>query len=303
MEYRQLGQDGPQVPVIGLGAWPIGGGMGLVEENQAVSTIRAAIDSGITLIDTAQAYRTSEGTIGKALKHGYRQRCFLATKVSGDYSPAGIRAALDNSLHQLGVDSVDLYQLHSWKSEYPIEASMEAMARLQEEGKTRYLGVSNFSAAHMRQALQTVPFHANQIRYNLLDRHIEAEDIPFCQEHHIGILAHSPLAKGLLTGRYQPGHRFPQEDERSRFPRFQGETFARYLQVAHRLSQMAQDKGLSLVQLAIAWLLRLQAITCVLVGAKSARQVGEHLGGVGVTFSGEELARLDAILQEAPREP
>ena len=104
MEYRQMGKDGPMVSVLGLGAWPLGGGMGHVDVETAIATIRSSIDSGITLLDTAQAYRSSENTVGRALKDGYRERCFLATKVSGDYSPAGIRAAMENSLRQLDVD-------------------------------------------------------------------------------------------------------------------------------------------------------------------------------------------------------
>ena len=302
MEHRQLGKDGPQIPVLGLGAWPLGGGMGHVDEALAISTIHAAIDNGITLVDTAQAYRTSESTLGRALKNGYRERCFLSTKVSGDYSRQGIRTAIENSLRDLDVDYVDLYQIHGWNPEYPVAESMEEMARLQEAGKARFIGVSNYNAEQMQRALQTARFHSNQPRYNMLDRGIEAEDIPFCVEHGIGILAHSPLAKGLLTGKYTPDHQFPDDDERSRFPRFQGETFARYLSVADQLEAVAREKGLSLVQLAIAWILRLPAITCVLVGAKNPAQVKEHLGAVGVTFTREDLARIDAILAGAPRD-
>ncbi len=300
MKYRHLGKDGPKVSVLGLGTWPLGGGMGRVDEQTAIATIHAAIDSGITLIDTAQAYRTSEATIGKALKNGYRERCFLATKVSENYSREGIILAMENSLRALDVDYVDLYQIHNWAPQYPIEEGMETMARLQEEGKTRYIGVSNFNAKQMQQALQVARFQSNQPRYNLFDRQIELEDIPFCEREGIGILAHSPLAKGLLTGKYTPTHKFPVDDERSDFPRFQGETFARYLAVADRLKGIANNKGLSLVQLAIAWVLRLPAITCVLVGAKNAVQVEEHVGAVGVTFSDDELARIEEILADAP---
>lgn len=178
MEQRRLGKDGPLVSVIGFGAWPIGGGMGGVDHKTAVDTVRASIDLGITLIDTAQFYRTSESIIGEALKGGYRDRCFLATKVSFDYSPAGVRAAMENSLRALDVEYVDLYQVHSWKPQYPIEATMEAMAQLQREGKTRYLGVSNFNAAQMQQAMQVAPFHSNQPVYNMIDRQIEADDLP-----------------------------------------------------------------------------------------------------------------------------
>ncbi len=298
MEYRQLGKDGPRVSILGLGAWPLGGGMGQVDEGTAIDTVRAAIDNGITLVDTAQAYRSSEATLGKALKGGYRERCFLATKVSGDYSRAGILSAIDDSLRALDVDAVDLYQIHSPDVRYPIQESMETMAELQAAGKARYLGVSNFSAEEMREALQTARFHANQPRYNLFNREIEREDIPFCEQHGIGLLAHSPLAKGLLTGKYSPGHRFPDDDERARMPRFQGDTFTNYLDVAKGLEAVAHDKGISLMQLAVAWLLRLPAVTCVLVGAKSPAQVEEHLGAVGVRFGDDELKHIEDLLMD-----
>ena len=298
MEYRQLGKDGPQVSVLGLGAWPLGGGMGQVDEGTAIDTVRAAIDNGITLVDTAQAYRSSEAILGKALKGGYRERCFLATKVSGDYSRAGILSAIDNSLRALDVDAVDLYQIHSPDARYPIQESMETMAELQAAGKVRYLGVSNFSAEEMQEALQTARFQANQPRYNLFDREIERADIPFCEQHGIGLLAHSPLAKGLLTGKYSPGHRFPDDDERARMPRFQGDTFTRYLDVATGLAVVAHDKGISLMQLAVAWLLRLPAVTSVLVGAKNPAQVEEHLGAVGVRFSDDELKQIENLLMD-----
>ena len=300
MEYRQLGTDGPEIPVIGLGAWPIGGGMGTVDERNAIDTIHASIDHGITLIDTAQYYRTSEAIIGRALQNGWRDRCFIATKVSGKYSRTDIRTAIENSLRALKVDMVDLYQIHSWDPQYPVEDSLDEMAKLQQEGKVRYLGVSNYNAEQMQRALQTARFHSNQPRYNLFDREIEAQDIPFCEREGIGILAHSPLAKGLLGGKYTPDTTFPPDDERSNFPRFQGETFARYLKVADQLKQVAADKGLTLVQLAIAWQLRLPAITCVLVGAKSPQQVADYIPAVGVAFTPEELARIETILQDAP---
>ena len=296
MEYRQLGQDGPKVSVIGLGAWPLGGGMGGVDEKTAIDTIRAAIDSGVTLVDTAQAYRSSEATLGRALESGYRERCFLATKVSGDYSRNGIRSAMDNSLRALKVEHVDLYQIHSPDPRYAISESMAAMSELQAEGKTRYLGVSNYDANQMAEALETAHFNANQPRYNLFDREIEEEDIPFCKAHDIGILAHSPLAKGLLTGKYAPSHNFPEDDERSQMKRFQGDTFTHYLNKAKALEELAHNKRLSLTQLAIAWALRLPAVTCVLVGAKNPKQVEEHLGAVGVRFAADELNRVDDIL-------
>jgi len=303
MEYRQLGKGGPQVPVLGLGAWPIGGGMGSVDQAQAIATIHAALDHGINLIDTAQAYRTSEATLGKALKYGYRERCFLATKVSHDYSRKGIRTAIENSLRALQVDYVDLYQIHHWSDRYPLEEMMETMARLQQEGKTRYLGVSNFTAGQMQQALQITRFQANQPPYNMIDRQIEDEDIPFCEQAGIGIIAHSVLAKGLLAGKYSPDHKFSPNDERSTFARFQGEAFKGYLAMVDRLKEVAQARGLTMVQLALAWALRLPAITCVLVGARNPAQIEEQMGAVGVSFSPDELAQIEAILKDAPQVP
>jgi aryl-alcohol dehydrogenase-like predicted oxidoreductase len=296
MQQRQMGKDGPQISCIGLGAWPIGGGMGPVEEAEAIATVRSAIDAGITFLDTAQAYRTSEDTLGKALSDGYRERSFLATKVSGRYSRRDIEEAMDNSLRALGVEHVDLYQIHNWNPQYPIAESMEAMLRLQEAGKTRYIGVSNYNAAQMQKALQTGLFHSNQPRYNLFARDIEAQDLPFSGQNGIGILAHSPLAKGLLTDKYRPGHIFPDADERSGFPQFQGEIFNRHIAIANRLGVLAADKGLSLLQLAIAWILRREEVSCVLVGAKSETQVLQYLGAVGAEFSGGELAEIDKIL-------
>src|SRR5262249_30524161 len=144
MEYRQLGKDGPDVPVFGLGAWPIGGGMGHVDEQTAIALVRTAIDGGITLVDTAQAYKSSEAILGKALKNGYRSRCFLATKVSanvaGSYSRKAIHSAVESSLRALDTDYVDLYQIHNWDTTAPIEDSMATMAELRASGKVRYIG-------------------------------------------------------------------------------------------------------------------------------------------------------------------
>ena len=300
MNHRQLGKDGADIPVIGLGAWPIGGGMGNMGDRDCIDTVRTAIDSGITLLDTAQAYRTSEATLGRALKDGYRERCFLATKVSRQYSRGDIENAIENSLRNLDVDCVDLYQIHSWNPQYPIEESMETMARLQEQGKTRFIGVSNFNAAQMQQAYNIAPFHSNQPRYNMFDRNIEAEDLDFCRHTGIGILAHSPLGKGLLTGKYAPGHIFSEDDERAGSPRFQGDLFARYLAVADELKSIAAEKNITMVQLAIAWLLRREEVTCVLVGAKNSDQVREHVGAADVEFSDDELERIEKILQDTP---
>jgi aryl-alcohol dehydrogenase-like predicted oxidoreductase len=303
MEHRQLGKGGPDVPVLGLGAWPIGGGMGHVDEQAAIRVVQTAIDCGISLVDTAQAYRTSERIVGKALKNGYRERCFLATKVSanvaGGYSRKAILTAIESSLKALDVDCVDLYQVHHWDNSAPLEETMETMASLQQQGKTRFIGVSNFDRALMQQALQTARFQCNQPVYNLIDRDIEAEDIPFCEREGIGILAHSALAKGLLSGKYAPDYKFPPDDERSGFPRFQGKAFAGYLGMADRLNDIAREMGLTLVQFAVAWILQNPAVSCALIGAKTPEQVRDFLGAVGVRFSADQMARVRAIVERA----
>jgi len=156
--------------------------------------------------------------------------------------------------------------------------------------------VSNFNADKMTQAQAVAPYHSSQPAYNLFDRRIEGEDIAYCEREGIGILAHSPLAKGLLTGRYAADHQFPEDDERSWLPKFQGDTFAQYLAAAEKLKDIAADKNLTMPQFAIAWLLRLPAVTCVLVGAKNPQQVEEHLGAVGIKFNEEELERIEDCL-------
>ena len=301
MRYRQLGKNGPNVPILGLGAWPFGEGMGPMDEKQVIATVRGAIDRGVTLIDTAESYRTSQERLGRALKDGYRRRCFLATKVSYDFSPQGITAAMEESLSKLQVDCVDLYQIHQWRDDrYPIEASMETMARLQEEGKTRFIGVSNFDAAQIARAARVAPIASVQPEYSMFRRHIEAEIIPHCEHEGIGILPHSPLSKGLLSGRFRPDHVFPESDERTGRPRFQPGAFGRFLEVAERLKEVAADNGVSLVQLAIAWVMRVPQVSTVLVGAKHPEQIQEHLGAVDTDLSCAALERIDEILQTAP---
>ena len=298
MKYRKLGRDGPQVSVVGFGAWGVGGGMGKVDERLGIKTVRSAIDGGITFIDTARGYYSSEEVVGKALRDGFRQRCFLATKVHADYSRKGIVTSLETSLAALGVDYVDLFQLHHYSPEYPDE-SIETLVDLRQQGKCRYFGVSNFDVPQMQTALKIAVPQSNQIVYNLFDRDIETGEIAQCRQKGIGILGHSTLAKGLLTGKYTPSSRFPGDDERAtQKPRFRGDSFARYLGMAEKLQIISGEKGISLVQFAIAWVLRLPEITSALVGAKSPDQIPEQIRAVDITFSEDELNRIDSVLDQ-----
>jgi aryl-alcohol dehydrogenase-like predicted oxidoreductase len=298
MQQRPLFTNGPLVSALGLGTWPLGGGMGALDKQSAIDTVRAAIDQGITLIDTAQMYRSSESILGEALRDGYRERCFLATKVSGDFTAQNIRSAMENSLRQLRVDAVDLYQIHFWDDRYPVDEAMGTMARLQQEGKTRYIGVSNYTHEQMQTALNTAPFQTNQLEYHMFARDIEQAEIPFCESHGIGILAHSVLAKGLLTGKYSPNHRFPEDDERSQIAQFREPSLSRYLSTAEKLKTIAGDYQLTLVQLSIAWVLHQPSVCSALVGAKSPQQVQDFLGAGDVSLTADTLREIDTILDD-----
>jgi aryl-alcohol dehydrogenase-like predicted oxidoreductase len=299
---RILGADGPAVPVIGFGAWPIGGGMGDVDERQAIRTLHHALDAGVTLIDTAEAYRTSEATIGRALAAwpgwpARRDDVFIATKVRGaDLSREHVMEAAEQSLRSLGVDHVDLLQAHSWDARHLIDETMRAFDDLVRQGKVRYVGVSNFDVPQMEAAWAGRRFQSLQPRYNMLDRQVEAEILPYCLERGIGVLAHSPLAKGLLTGKYGRDHVFAADDERSGMPRFQGAAFRTHLATAERLAAWARERGHSMVELAIAWVLSHPAVTVCLCGAKSAEQVDEHVRAAGWTLSEAEREEIGRLL-------
>lgn len=293
MRTKQLGKLGPEVPVICLGAWPLGGGMGELPDRQVIDTVHAALDCGITFIDTAEGYRTSESVLGKALA-GKRDRVVLATKLSGDHSQEHMDQAIENSLRALGTDYIDLYQLHSPKPEYPIEDTMGRLLRLKEQGKIRYIGVSNFSAAQHAEALQYGHLDSSQPMYSMLVR-TQEEVLSFCGDHGVGAIVHSPLAKGLLTGKYAPDHTFPEGDERSWMAGFQGERFAAALRVADELKAWAESQGHSLYELAIAWTLANPAVTSCITGAKTPEQARQNAAAADWVLTQDALAELDRI--------
>ena len=270
--------------------------MGDVDERQAIAATHAAIDSGVTFIDTAEGYRTSEEVLGRALE-GRRDDVFLATKLSGDHSVEHIRNALTNSLKALRTDYVDLYQIHGPKPEWPIEDTMGELVRFRDEGKVRYLGVSNFSAEQTEAASAHGLIHSSQPRYNMIQRDAEESVLPYCLEHGIGVIAHSPLAKGLLTGKYSAGHEFPEGDERHDHPYYGGSVMSTAFAVADRLKGWASDHGRSLADLAIAWTLGHPAVTSSIVGAKTPEQARMNAAAGDWELDQNDMSEIESLIQ------
>jgi aryl-alcohol dehydrogenase-like predicted oxidoreductase len=321
MRYRPLGQSSIQASAVGFGAWAIGGWMwGGADEREAVRAIQAALDQGITLIDTAPAYGLglSEELVGEAIA-GRREKVVLATKCGLVWHTAGgrfffnqggkpvhrylggdsIRYELEQSLKRLRTDYVDLYQTHWQDSTTPIEETMTALVDLKRQGKIRAIGVSNASVEDIRQYQRLGPVDADQEKYSLLDRGQEAALVPYCREQGIAVLAYSPLANGLLTGKIGPEREFSGDDLRRNNPRFSVENRVRIQAMLEQIQPIAGVHGLTLGQLVIAWTLAQPGITHALVGARNPRQAIENAGAADAILSDEELAAID----EAFRQP
>ncbi len=301
MRTRKLGKNGPAVSVLGFGAWPIAGKLGPVAERDAVTAIRRAVDGGVTLIDTAEAYGfgLSEELVAKAVGDR-RGEVFIATKVLPDnWRRADLLAAAERSLRHLHTDYIDLYQIHWPSDEMDFGESMTAIDDLIAQGKVRYAGVSNFSVAQMQACLEVRHVDSQQPRYNLLDREIEADVLPFCQAQGIGVLAYAPLGQGLLTGSYAEDHVFGADDIRSRNERFTGAQFRRTIRMAKKLAAYAADHGHTLIELDVAWVLAHPAMTTALVGAKSPAQVDGWLGAGDWELTPDQMREINAIAAEA----
>lgn len=297
MQTRMLGSQGPAVSVIGFGAYPIAGQMGAVARADAITAIRRSIALGSTLLDTAETYGPglSEEIIGEAIR-GHREHVFVATKVAGGdghLAYESIMTACEGSLKRLRTDYIDLYQCHWVDPTTPVEESMRAMDDLVRAGKIRYVGVSNFGVDLLRRCLSVRHVDALQPVYNLFERGIEAEILPFCQEQGIGVLAYSPLAKGVLAGCYTHDTVFPPNDERSQMKSYQGAQWRASLERVEQLKGLTSAWGITMSQLAIAWVLANPAITVCLVGGKSSSQVEDNVGAAGVTLSSERLQAVE----------
>jgi aryl-alcohol dehydrogenase-like predicted oxidoreductase len=323
MEYRMLGKDGIKVSVVTFGAWAIGGWLwGGTDQKAAVSAIQKGFDLGITSVDTAPVYGfgLSERIVGEAIR-GKRDRYQILTKYGlrwdikkGDFSmntedaqgkplqiykyagKKGVMEECERSLKLLGTDYIDLYQIHWPDSTTPVEETMEAVRRLVEQGKVRAAGVCNYSVAQMAEARKTIELLSNQVPFSMVYRDIEKDVVPYCIDNGLGILAYSPLQRGLLAGKIKPGHTFGPGDHRPTTPFYEEKNMARILAFLDDLKPIAEGHGATLAQLVINWTIRRPGITAALVGARNPAQVEENAGAASLSLSAGEIARIDRLL-------
>lgn len=315
---RVLGKSDMHLTPIGYGAWAIGGGnwefaWGAQDDNESISTIHRALDSGINWIDTAAIYGLghSEEVVGKALK-GRAQKPYVFTKCSMRWFPdrkiyrslkaESLREEIENSLQRLGVETIDLYQIHWPNPEEEIEEGWETLAKFQQEGKVRYIGVSNFNVDQMKRAQKIAPITSLQPPYSLLRRDIEQEILPFCQANNIGVINYSPMVSGLLTGKMTKDRvsNFPEDDWRKRTPNFNEPKLSRNLELADLLKEIGQHHGVQAGVVAIAWTLRNPAITAAIVGARRPDQVDGILPAATFRLSDSDAQRMEQWMTEHP---
>ncbi len=303
MEKRKLGTSEIEITPIIMGTWQAGKKMWVgIENSETIKGIRAAFDAGITTIDTAEVYGDgySEQIVAQALGD-VREKVVLATKVFPNHLKYDqVIEACDRSLKNLNTDYIDLYQIHwpsgSFKSEIvPIEETMKAFNTLKEKGKIRAIGVSNFSREQMAEAAKYGVIDSTQPPYSLFWRQVETEEVPYCVENNISIIAYSSLAQGLLTGKFGPEHKFAEGDIRAKNRLFAiKENYERVQTALDKLRPIAEGKQCSLAQLAIAWLIA-QPQTNAIVGARNAEQATANAKAADVKLSEDELAEIDAI--------
>lgn len=304
MEKRRLGTTDIHITPILMGTWQAGQKQWVgIEDEESIKAIRAAVDAGITTIDTAEVYGSghSEQVIAQALTGVPRDRIVYATKVFANHlKHEQVLEACERSLKNLKIDYIDLYQIHwpsgSFNTEIvPIEETMSALNQLKQQGKIRAIGVSNFSRPQLEEAAQYGRVDSIQPPYSLFWRWVEKDVMPYCVENNISILAYSPLAQGLLTGKFGRGHKFNPQDNRAKNKLFQGENYERAQQALEKLRPIAERHQASLASLAIAWLIA-QPQTQAIVGARTAEQaMGNAKADSSVQLSTEESAEIDAI--------
>jgi len=305
---RRLGRDGPEVSAIGLGCMGMSEFYGSGSDEESIATIHHALDRGVNFLDTADMYGVgrNEELVGRAIRDR-RDRVFLATKFGNVRGPAGeflgvrgdpdyVREACEASLRRLGVEVIDLYYQHRVDPNVPIEDTVGAMVRLREEGKVRFLGLSEAAPRTIRRAATVATIAAVQTELSLWSRDAEAEVLPTVRELGIGYVAYSPLGRGFLTGQFKSPDDFAADDFRKFHPRFQGENFEKNIQLVREVEAMAREKGCSAAELALAWVLAQGEDVVPIPGTKHVRYLDENIGALEVKLSDEDLRRLDEIL-------
>jgi aryl-alcohol dehydrogenase-like predicted oxidoreductase len=317
MDEREFGHTGVRVSPITLGSWPMSGDRyGKIDDSEAVQTIRRAKEQGITSFDTAPGYGSghAEETLGAALV-GQREQAIVTTKCgivsrSGgqpgrDSSRASMLKEIDDSLRRLRTDHLDVYLVHWPDPNTPLEETMATMDEVQQAGKTRLVGVSNFDIPLLEQCLKLRPIDVLQVGYNLFDRRMEREVFPFCREHGIGVMAYGSLAYGLLSGAFTEDTTFDTADWRSNGvafgqPILGGENFRHNVRLVNQLrDEVAVPKGLTVAQLALAWVVRNPIVTTAMVGARVPAEIEENVGAAQVHLSDDDVGRIQAIMDQA----
>ena len=302
MQHRQLGRTKIEISAIIFGGWQAGkSGWTSINDDDTVAAHRAAFDSGITTFDTAEAYGEgySERILAQALGDK-RDQIVIATKVfAHNLKREKVFEACERSLKNLGTDRIDLYQIH-WPSGsfgsdvVPIEETMGALNELKQQGKIRAIGVSNFSRAQIEEAAQHGRVDSLQPPYSLFWRQVEADAAPYCVDNKISIIAYSPLAQGLLTGKFERGHKFEEGDNRAGNKLFQGENYDRALNALDKLRPLADKYGVTVGQLSLGWLIA-QPMTSAIVGARNAEQATQNAVAGDVEIDEDDLETIDEI--------
>jgi len=305
MKKRKLGGEGPEVSALGLGCMGMSDFYSGRDDLASIKTIHAALDFGVTLLDTADMYGVgkNEELVGTAIK-GQRNQVILATKfgnVRGENGsflgingrPEYVRQACEASLRRLGVDHIDLYYQHRVDPNTPIEETIGAMAQLVQEGKVRFLGMSEAASQTIRRAHAVHPITALQTEYSLWSRDVEDDILPTCRELGIGFVPYSPLGRGFLTGQIRKFEDLQVDDYRRFSPRFQGENFQRNIDLVQRINEIAMEKGCQPSQLALAWLLAQGEDIVPIPGTKKIPFLEENLGAIDIYLTEADLARIN----------
>lgn len=313
MNYRRLGGSGLQVSEISLGSWLTYGGY--VEQENAVRSIETAYDAGVNFFDTANVYErgAAEELLGKTLRGYNRDSYVLATKVFGKMgdgpndqglSRKHIMEQCNASLKRLGTDYVDIYYCHRFHKETPLLETLRALDDLVRQGKVLYVGVSQWTAAQMEEAIGLADRYlldrivVNQPIYNMFERYIEDEIIPLGEQKGIGQVVYSPLAQGLLTGKYNDASQIPEDSRAAKLGWDDKKLSQDKIEKVRRLTKIADELGVKVGQLALAWILRQKNVSSALVGASRPEQVKENIAASGITLSKDILAEIEAVLSE-----